>query len=357
MPPPNNNKFAIAFGVIGTSLPLSLATTCNTLLLTTTGAVGFLVGLVWAALLIRRRRRRHHQDQQSVQDYASSIGKPKRSCKLPFGGRSTSSTATSSVPSFGNWGSPRHTLTLFGHNKVKRSDASIMDEAIRAAYGSEGGTIPQGFREEKVHDPNYPLPLLEPEPILQASIRQSLVSWFKRSSGHHPLKLSPNSRWSRSTRASSSSSSSSSTTPPSGSRANSVYSVTPEDMNSARTSIPPVPPLHLPARAELAAPAPVFTRDDAQAYLKNMWPAGSERTSGASSWTEATRASAGPPPVTAGLSPPTYYLGSNRSSMLAPSSEGGATATREELYRMYEREETNEGMGLGLQRLETLGQK
>lgn len=229
-----------------------------------------------------------------------------------------------------------------------------MDEAIRAAYGSEGGTIPIGFKEEKKHDSSYPLPLLEPEPILQASIRQSLVSWFKRSSGHHPLKLSPMSRWSRSTKASTEGGGG-------GSRAPSVYSVTPED--TLRASIPPVPPLNLQRQntggsaspAELAAPEPVFTRDDAQAYLKNMWPSESERMSTASSWTDAThstmRASAGPP-LTAGLSPPTYHLGSSRNTMTTPSEEGTV------MYNLHEQQgETTEGVGLGLQRFDTMGKK
>lgn len=293
-------------------------------------------------MIRRRRRRRRNGDQPSISDYASTIGKPNRFCQWPFGGRSTSSTATSSTPSFGNWDAARRTLSMpfgGGGNKVKRSDASIMDEAIQAAYGGDRETtIPKGFLDEKKHDPNYPLPLLEPEPILQASIRQSLVSWFKRSSGHHPLKLSPISRWSRSTRVPSQYSAS-------------VYS-------ADRDSIPPIPPLNIQrvnnntGPSELpATPAPVFTRDDAQAYYKTMYHSESERMSTASTWTDATRSTmrVSAAPVTAGLSPPTYY--SNRNTLteistMAASTRGDSAAG-----------ETQSAAGLGLQRFDTLGQK
>lgn len=254
-----------------------------------------------------------------------------------------------------------------------------MDEAIRAAYGAEGDSVPKGFLDEKKHDPNYPLPLLEPEPILQASIRQSIVNWFKRSSGHHPLKLNPMSRWSRSTRASTVNSQVGGSGFPSRTPSmysSSAYSVTAEDMASVNGSIPPVPPLNIQRQytgatntnntpTELSSPEPVFTRDDAQAYYKTMWASESERMSTASSWTDATRstmrASAGP--ATAGLSPPTYY--SNRSTLMTGlnTPAGSGTAAREELYNLYAEAADEEGSGaaqgngLGLQRFDTMGKK
>lgn len=319
-------------------------------------------------MLIRRRRRQRNADQQSVRDYASTIGRPPRTCNLPFAlpfgkGRATSSTAT---PSFGN-----------NNNKAtQRSDASILDEAIRAAYGPSADR--DTFSSEKQE---------AAAPILNSSIRQSLVSWFKRSSAHHPLKLSPGmARWSRSTRASSVDSSDHPETNNSSSRVPSQYTV-----SSIRDSIPPVPPLNLPSRAtaapvELPAePEPTFTRDDAQAYYKTVYyhnetagAPGQEqlRMSTASSWTDATRSTmrvstaAGGPPLTGGLAPPTYY--SNRSTLMAPTDEEAeagtvgttGTGTREELYALYGQIEVDvEGGaaagagGLGLQRFDTMGKK
>lgn len=324
-------------------------------------------------MLIRRRRQRN-ADQQSVRDYASTIGRPPRSCHLPFAlpflgkGRATSSTAT---PSFGN-----------NNNKAtQRSDASILDEAIRAAYGPSADR--DTFSSEKQETT---------APILNSSIRQSLVSWFKRSSAHHPLQLSPGmARWSRSTRASSVDSSDHhpGTNNSSSSRVPSQYTI-----SSIRDSIPPVPPLNLPSRATAAAapvelpaePEPTFTRDDAQAYYKTVYyyhnedaaaaaGAGQEqRMSTASSWTDATRSTmrvstaAGGPPLTGGLAPPTYY--SNRSTLMAPTDEEAGTVgttgtgTREELYALYGQIEADvEGGaaagagGLGLQRFDTMGKK
>lgn len=284
-------------------------------------------------MLIRRRRRQRNADQQSVRDYASTIGRPPRSCNLPFAlpflgkGRATSSTAT---PSFGN-----------NNKATQRSDASILDEAIRAAYGPSADR--DTFSSEKQE---------ATAPILNSSIRQSLVSWFKRSSAHHPLKLSPGmARWSRSTRASSVDSSDHPGTNNS-SRVPSQYTV-----SSIRDSIPPVPPLNLPSRTTAAAPVelpaepePTFTRDDAQAYYKTVYyhnedagaPGQEQRMSTASSWTDATRSTmrvstaAGGPPLTGGLAPPTYY--SNRSTLMAPTDEEAGTTgtgTREELYALY----------------------
>lgn len=259
-----------------------------------------------------------------------------------------------------------------GGNKVKRSDASIMDEAIQAAYGGDRETtIPKGFLDEKKHDPNYPLPLLEPEPILQASIRQSLVSWFKRSSRHHPLKLSPMSRWSRSTRASTFHSEAAGNN-----RVPSQYSAS---VYSDRDSIPPIPPLNIkrannnnnnnnppPAGpSELpATPEPVFTRDDAQAYYKTMYHSESERMSTASSWTDATRSTmrVSAAPVTAGLSPPTYYSNRNTLTDMTTLTEGcgggGGSTTAGMQGDWYEQAAAGEGAaGLGLQRFDTMGQK
>lgn len=322
-----------------------------------------------------------------MHDYASTIGRPGRSCKfpsLPFSlpfGRSSSSLSINT----NGGGSPRRTLALPFSSKVKRSDASIMDEAIRAAYGTDSDPVPKGFLDEKRHDPNYPLPLLEPEPVPQASIRQSIVRWFKRSSGHHPLKLNPMSRWSRSTRAS---------TLTYNKRTSSMYSVpiylaNQDDFSSMRSSVPPVPPLNIqrqatgasnngvavatPTAAEAptpvavpselpAAPMPAFTRDDAQAYYKTMWASESERTSVASSWTDVTRSTmrVSTGPTTAGLSPPPSY--SNRDTLVTDpdtSSLGGATP-KEGLYILYSRDEKTaaaETVGLGLQRFDTMGQR
>lgn len=87
----------------------------------------------------------------------------------------------------------------------RRSNTSIMDETMRAAYGSDTNSmqnVPQGYFEEKWLDPNHPLPMPNATPIQNATIRRSIASWFRRTgSGAHPLKLNPNNthRWSRST--------------------------------------------------------------------------------------------------------------------------------------------------------------
>lgn len=286
-------------------------------------------------------------------DYESSLEKPRR---FNFGWPSMPMFSRSSGESNGRISAP------FG--ATKRSNSSIMDEAMRAAYGTEDtsfSSTPRGFLDEKRLDPNYPLPLLEPTPIPQASIRKSIVSWFKRSSGHHPLQLNPMSRWSRSTMQSSApltgglSRRSSTRSNTNSQYASSTYSVGVNDMMftmaGVRETIPPVPKLDLqraytgtstvstlpqtippdyptPAQAAVvASPEPAFSRDQAQAYFNSHW-ATMSRVSSVTAGTRTTMGGESAGMRTPGLSPPSYYLGSNRGTSTVQSSPSG-NASRE----------------------------
>lgn len=297
---------------------------------------------------------------------------------------------------------PFNARHVSGHRN-EGSDSAILNEAIQAAYQMEGGhsdAVPRGFMDEKRRDPHHLLPLLDPEPIEQASIRKSVVSWFKRSSRHHPLKLNPASG-SRSLRSSVGSTLTGGRRSRPGSQAtqrtvsyysNSGDSAVAESSGARRMQdVPPLPDLDLqkaytnntvPAAQSptestsesVTAPLPVFTRDDAQAYYKSMWAGSSvsgdtERMSAMSSWTDVTRTTMAGGRSSAmntpGLSPPpSFHSGSNRTSAYpqtpvtpgytnttGPSSVEG-TRTREDLYALYAQTRgsvAGSAVGLGLQ--------
>ncbi|KAF6800916.1 hypothetical protein CMUS01_15539 [Colletotrichum musicola] len=79
---------------------------------------------------------------------------------------------------------------------VRRSPSSVMAELMGAAFAAQGGNsgrdrnslTPQGYLDEKTYDPARQLPILEPAPVHQPNVRNSVASWIRR---HHPLKLNP----------------------------------------------------------------------------------------------------------------------------------------------------------------------
>lgn len=300
---------------------------------------------------------------------------------------------------------PFNAKHVSGHRN-DRSDSSILNEAIQAAYHMEDGhseAVPRGFLDEKRRDPHHLLPLLDPEPIEQASIRKSVVSWFKRSSRHHPLKLNPASG-SRSLRSSVGSTLTGGRRSRPGSQvtqrtvsyySNSGDSAVAESSGARRMQdVPPLPELDLqkaytnnaapavqsPTRStaestaeSVTAPLPVFTRDDAQAYYKSMW-AGSvsgstdnERMSAMSSWTDVTRTTMAGGRSSAmntpGLSPPpSFHSNSNRGSAYpqtpitpgytSTTGPGEGMRTKEDLYSLYAQTRgsvAGSAVGLGLQ--------
>lgn len=159
------------------------------------GAVGFLVGFLWLAYLVYRRGKRRGQDNIAPSDYASSIGKPSR-----FNFKWPSLPFSRGAKADGGETGPRASFRSSFRNAPRRSNTSIMNEAMRAAYGGDreslnANNVPEGFfNNEKRTDASF-----EPAAIPNATIRRSMASWFRRSSSAHPLKLNPNIRWSRST--------------------------------------------------------------------------------------------------------------------------------------------------------------
>ncbi|KZL75641.1 hypothetical protein CI238_04867 [Colletotrichum incanum] len=83
---------------------------------------------------------------------------------------------------------------------VRRSPSSVMAELMGHAYVTENGNAggyygndrnsltPEGYLDEKRYDPSRQLPILEPAPVAQPNVRNSIASWIRR---HHPLKLNP----------------------------------------------------------------------------------------------------------------------------------------------------------------------
>ncbi|KAK1984483.1 hypothetical protein LZ30DRAFT_431085 [Colletotrichum cereale] len=85
---------------------------------------------------------------------------------------------------------------------VRRAPSSVMAELMGHAYATENGgyygnpgggpdrnsLTPQGYLDEKRFDPARQLPVLEPAPVAQPNVRNSIASWIRR---HHPLKLNP----------------------------------------------------------------------------------------------------------------------------------------------------------------------
>ncbi|KAH6688411.1 hypothetical protein F5X68DRAFT_275307 [Plectosphaerella plurivora] len=80
---------------------------------------------------------------------------------------------------------------------LRRTPSSLMGELMAAAYDVEGGQdqqrytqtqTPQGYLDEKRYDPNQQLPILQPAPVAQPVVSESIASWVRR---HNPLKLNP----------------------------------------------------------------------------------------------------------------------------------------------------------------------
>jgi hypothetical protein len=81
--------------------------------------------------------------------------------------------------------------------ELRRSPSSLMGELMEAAYDVENGQrdpyqqyaqTPQGYLDEKRYDPNQQLPILQPAPVAQPVVSESIASWVRR---HNPLKLNP----------------------------------------------------------------------------------------------------------------------------------------------------------------------
>ncbi|KUI69038.1 hypothetical protein VM1G_04673 [Cytospora mali] len=331
-------EVAIAFGIIG--------------------AIGLIVAFIWVAILIRRRRQRHGQDEVGPRDYPSRIGR--RQCvnlkfrlpsipRLPFSFASPlnrfqkPNSSTSLQSQISNPSKPVH---ISGHREAP-PDSSIPNEAAQVPYattdGGENDVVPQGWLDEKRHDPSYPLPLLCPEPVQQAGIRSSMVSWFKRSSKHHPLRLNPMHRKGSQASATSTFTSRNIKSRPGSMakslRANTGYYPLAGEGTVAEGSrrknggmleeIPPMSDLGLqgmftnntttaPSGETVTVPLPAFTREDASAYYRRIWPepssgGTSERMSAMSSWTESTMRASTQGGTSresmeqAGLSPPPGY--------------------------------------------------
>lgn len=284
--------------------------------------MGVLVGLLWLAFFVYRWRKRHGKDTLSQREYASTIGKSGRfNFKWPFGHSRNEGESTQ-----------RHMNS--SPSGPRRSNTSIMNEAMRAAYGSDSSSlhsVPQGYLDEKRQDPSYPLPVLDPVPIQQASLRKSIASWFRRSTSNHPLRLNPNSRWSKSTIQTFSASEYSRPT-----TAQSNYPYPPSIYSIYAGDTPPMPDLDLQRTytataaagpVELAAPVPTYASRTAtgapQSYVSpvtataSRWSrstSGHERMSSVSTRTDATqttisggRESVPAMPQGTGLSPPGFH--------------------------------------------------
>lgn len=248
----------------------------------------------------------------------------------------------------------------------RRSNTSIMDEAMRGAYGSDSSSlhsVPHGYMDEKRQDPNYPLPVLDPAPFQQASLRKSIASWFRRSNSNHPLRLNPNSRWSRSTTKSSFSTgglSRATTAQIDDPYSASIYSM----YNGSTAGAPPMPDLDLQrsytavAAVELPAPLPAHmspTADSAAPYVSSdntvsRWSRstyGHERMSSVSTRTDATqttisggRDSVPAVPQGTGLSPPGFHRPGGSKDLdtgtaMADKDAAELTTLREELLELY----------------------
>ncbi|WQF83632.1 hypothetical protein CDEST_08646 [Colletotrichum destructivum] len=104
----------------------------------------------------------------------------------------------------GSFWDPSATFSSPSAAPVRRSPSSVMAELMGHAYAAENGhgaagayasdnadrnsLTPQGYLDEKRHDPARQLPILEPAPVAQPNVRNSFASWIRR---HHPLKLNP----------------------------------------------------------------------------------------------------------------------------------------------------------------------
>lgn len=331
--------------------------------------MGFVVGFLWLAFIFYRGRRRRDHDTLSHADYASSTGKPRR---FPFAWPFSRAKHQSEDDQ-------RHLNKPPGGPRY--SNASIMNEAMRGAYGSDTSSlhsVPHGYLDEKRQDPSYPLPVLDAAPVQQASLRKSLASWFRRSKSNHPLKLNPNSRWSRSTAQSSSTRGLSRTTT---TQSDTSYSVSIYSASAGQAPSPPMPELdfqqHTYAAAaagpvELPAPVPAYLSRDADEpspfispITTSRWSrstisgggggggglgGGHERMSSVSSRTDATqttisggRESVPAVPQGTGLSPPGFHRAGGgwkehetvAEMEVAEKEAAELTSLREELLELY----------------------
>lgn len=319
--------------------------------------------------------------------------------RLPFS--FTSPLARSQIPDSNTTkrrqvSNPSNLVYISGHTDgPSHPNADATAQAADRTNGGGNTVVAKGWQDEKRHDPSYPLPLLDPEPVQQASMRRSMASWFRRSSKHHPLRLNPLRRKSsRSSTASISTSGALMSRPGSIAttlRTNMEYvtdsreSVVAEGSASGNIGIlkelPPMPDLGLQrvyssdtttaptpaasAEETVTAPPLAFTREESRAYYKSMWaesPAAgnTERMSAMSSWTESTmrlstQGGAGRESMEqAGLSPPPGFANPSSLKRAAQTSAvpvttttttrilnttgspGAQTRAKEELYAVYE---------------------
>ncbi|TEA14536.1 hypothetical protein C8034_v003440 [Colletotrichum sidae] len=142
------------------------------------------IGLaIWWFLKYRRRRQARQMYENSISSQQGTIWNP---------------VATFSPPT----------------HATKRSPSSVMAELMGHAYAAENGhagagpgagagagagaaganhpdrnlLTPQGYLDEKKFAADGQLPILEPAPVHQPQVRNSVASWIRR---HHPLKLNP----------------------------------------------------------------------------------------------------------------------------------------------------------------------
>ncbi|OHF02496.1 hypothetical protein CORC01_02191 [Colletotrichum orchidophilum] len=130
---------------------------------------------IWWCLRYQKRRKARHLDERSIS---------------PDGQHYWDPSSTFSPP------------TMPAARPSRRSPSSIFAELMGHAYAAENGTAgpgtyatndrnsltPQGYLDEKTYDPARQLPVLEPAPVAQPNVRNSIASWIRR---HHPLKLNP----------------------------------------------------------------------------------------------------------------------------------------------------------------------
>ncbi|KAJ0273853.1 hypothetical protein CBS470a_012052 [Colletotrichum nupharicola] len=101
----------------------------------------------------------------------------------------------------GHYWNPESTFSPSQQQPARRAPSSIMAELMGAAYAAENGSAgggyhpddrnsltPQGYLDEKKYASGRQLPILEPAPVHQPNVRNSIASWIRR---HHPLKLNP----------------------------------------------------------------------------------------------------------------------------------------------------------------------
>lgn len=243
-----------------------------------------LVGAIWAYFLLRRHRAKKQQTEKG-DDYHhhSSWSTNGKLSRLPFYG-----SAAAALKSGRQQQHHRGIIsTPFASTKLS-TNASIMDQALRS-NSNDDDIEPMLLRNAAA------------AVSTQASIRQSLVSWFHRSSGHHPLQLNP--------MVSSSSSDEDNKTMPSpgvndmfftmaGVRESTMAPPVMDRIVSSSTATPEAPSL-------VAPPEPAFfSRDEAQAYCNRHW-AGARSSRASSVTTMRTTVTSG-----GGLSlPPTYSVG------------------------------------------------